>query len=234
MAYVQDWERLSDALKRLVEAGVSEDEGKLDISRAIADRKIRGRLTVAMEADIIATWHQMVMKVQGLGTGPNHLAGSVECFEGGNINVPSYLLPGDFDWQASRPLLPWPIRPRDGRLNEWKSRLALLLELRTIEVLAWIQRTYSSTAHEAEAPRDITESQAKRNATAGQETTAIGALASQLKSNPQMSRADAADWCKKAGHDLGKRAFIRVWPEARQTAGLSRIAAPGRKQKSSR
>jgi hypothetical protein len=234
MAYVPDWERLSDVLKRVTAAGVSEIEAKLDISRAVADRKIRGRLTVAMETDIAATWHQMVTNAQGLGTGPNHLAGSVECFEGGNINVPSHLLPGDFDWQDSRPLLPWPIRPRDGRLNEWKSRLASLLELRTTEVLAWIQRTYISTTHEAAAPRDITDSQAKRNATAGQETTAIGALALQLKSNPQMSRADAAGWCKTAGHDLGKRAFNRVWPQARQTAGLSRIAAPGRKQKSSR
>jgi hypothetical protein len=136
MAYVPDWERLSDVLKRVTEAGVSEIEAKLDISRAVADRKIRGRLTVAMEADIVATWHQMVTKAQGLGTGPNHVADPVECFEGGNIDVPRHLIASDFDWKDSRPLKPWPIRPRNGRFNEWRafSRPALRIELSVADV----------------------------------------------------------------------------------------------------
>src|SRR5262249_45518721 len=49
MAYVPDWERLSDALKRVVTAGIPEDQGKSDISRAIADGKIRMRLFAEME-----------------------------------------------------------------------------------------------------------------------------------------------------------------------------------------
>jgi len=66
------------------------------------------------------------------------------------------------------------------------------------------------------------------------ETAAIKALAAQLKANPQMKRVDAVGWCHKSGYKLGKRAFDRVWPQARERAGLARIAAPGRKSKSPR
>ena len=136
MAYVPDWERLSDVLKRVVAAGVSKDEGKLDISRAIAERKIRARLTVAIEADALTTWRQTVAKAQGLVAGADHAADPVDYFEGGNIDVPRQLLADDFDWNDSRPLKPWPIRPRDARLNEWRafSRPALRIELRVADV----------------------------------------------------------------------------------------------------
>jgi hypothetical protein len=67
-----------------------------------------------------------------------------------------------------------------------------------------------------------------------QEDLAIEALASHLKNNKQMSRPEAAEWLKENDHSLGKRAFARVWPEARARAGLLRIAPPGRKRKSSR
>ena len=68
-------------------------------------------------------------------------------------------------------------------------------------------------------------------ATARVETAAIKALASYLKANNQLKRAEANDWCRKSGYDLTKRAFDRVWPEARERAGLGRIAPPGRKKK---
>jgi hypothetical protein len=136
MTYVPDWERLSDALKRVMAAGVSEDEAKSDISGAIADRKIRVRLAVAIEADVVTTWRRMVDKAQGLGPGPNRFADPVETFADGNVEVPRHLIAGDFDWKGSRPDSPWRIRRRDGRLNEWRefSRPALLVELHIADV----------------------------------------------------------------------------------------------------
>jgi hypothetical protein len=47
-------------------AGVSEDEAKLDICRATADRKIGIRLTLVIEPDASMQWHRMVQKARGL------------------------------------------------------------------------------------------------------------------------------------------------------------------------
>jgi hypothetical protein len=71
-------------------------------------------------------------------------------------------------------------------------------------------------------------------ATVGHENAAIKALASHLRTNKQLKRDDAAEWLQKSGYRLGKRALDRVWPQARENAGLPRIAAPGRKPKSPR
>ncbi len=71
-------------------------------------------------------------------------------------------------------------------------------------------------------------------ATVRDETNAIRALASYLKTDKEIKRAAAMEWCRKSGYHLGKRAFDRVWPQARENAGLERIGKPGRKRKSSR
>jgi hypothetical protein len=340
MEYVPHWEQLAEALKR-VTAGVSEDQAKLDISRAIADKRIRVRLTVVVKnvQGLGSPWKRLsdaLTRVTAIGIideaqakrkicraiadrrtkirlrvapGKGHLAGTVrsgdeveiptalhpddfdwqhsrplkpwriarqsnsaltffrvpdgeasrragcgksarpvrstgswridwievwissdeitECFEGANVKVPSHLTPGSFDWENSRPLNPWPVRPHGGRLNEWQSPLlpALFIELHSVEVLAWIRTTYGS---EGTAPSDNTH----EKSTSGQESRAIKALASYLESNKQASHTDAAQWCKINGYSLGKRAFERVWPEARVKAGQPRNAKPGRKPKS--
>ncbi len=150
---------------------------------------------------------------------------AVDYFEGANVKVPPHLTPADFDWENSRPLKPWQVRPRGGRQDVWRSFSlpAVLLELSVSEIRNMLC-VGEQADNKAEPP----------TTNVGQESTAIRALASSLRTNNGMTRADAEKWCKEAGYNLGKRAFARVWPEARDRAGLPRIAAPGRKRKSSR
>jgi hypothetical protein len=139
-----------------------------DISGAIADKEIKGvRLTVVV-TDVLMPYHQMVAKVQGLGSDPKYSASTVECFEGMNVKIPDHLTPDVFDWQNSRPLQAWGVRPHGGRRDEWQSFAALLIELCTAEVSTWIQRTYRSgwerlgDALTRVAATGIDEAQAKR------------------------------------------------------------------------
>ena len=66
------------------------------------------------------------------------------------------------------------------------------------------------------------------------ETSASRVLAIELKANPKLTRAAAAEFCRKSGYSLGKRAFGRVWPRAREEAGLPRLGLGGRKPKLTR
>jgi hypothetical protein len=116
VVYVPDWERLFDALKRVRAAGVPEIEAKLDICRAIADKKIMIRVTIAERtSDIPATLAEA------------------------NIKIPLDLTPDEFDWANSRPLNPWPTGPRQWKserhLFSWRSRPISLIEVCTGDVI---------------------------------------------------------------------------------------------------
>jgi hypothetical protein len=91
--------------------------------------------------------------------------------------------------------------------------------------------------HLSKSPQRFEPKESRRllPATARDETAAIKALASHLKSNPHLKKAEAKSWCRKARFNLTGNAFqYRVWPKARERAGLEARAPAGRRPKSSR
>src|SRR5262249_13055970 len=70
-------------------------------------------------------------------------------------------------------------------------------------------------------------------ATAGDEAAAIRALTSHLRNNPDQKKDEALSWCGVLGFKLTSRGFQnRVWPRAREQAGLKARAPAGPKRKS--
>jgi hypothetical protein len=113
VAYKPDWEPLADAVKRVMAIGITE-EAKIDLCRAVADRKIKVRVRIA------ASGRSMAGKL----------------FFGGNVGVPAHLGPGDLDWVQSRPLRFWWIGPMLGKHYSWDGEnLPIdLIELSTADV----------------------------------------------------------------------------------------------------
>jgi hypothetical protein len=96
MAYVPEWERLSDVVARVMAAGLSRDEAQSDICRAIAVRAV---------------------KIQGQ-LGRHTIRGTLDrtVLEGKDIQIPTEIKPEDLDWERSRPVRPWFVRREPTRL----------------------------------------------------------------------------------------------------------------------
>jgi hypothetical protein len=76
----------------------------------------------------------------------------------------------------------------------------------------------------------LDEFQKKHPATAAAETRAKTFLAERLKADPDMRREDARAACQK--FKISDQGFEdRVWPDAREAAGLSRFGHAGRKSR---
>ena len=92
MPYPPGWERLSDATTHVMTgAGVSKDEAQADICRAIADDAVEIRC-----------------KLEKHTTRPIR---SKKVLAGRDFEIPTAIKPKDFDWQRSRPVKPWFVRP---------------------------------------------------------------------------------------------------------------------------
>lgn len=96
-AYIPDWERLFDALPRVVATGFSKHEAQVAICSAMSDRKLRIRYLIGNEV------------IGGIATKRGYgLAGHV-------LNrldiIPIHLAPRDLDWRKSRPNKPWQVLP---------------------------------------------------------------------------------------------------------------------------
>jgi hypothetical protein len=106
MAYVPDWGRLGDVLARVVKTGLSEQEAQRDICNAIADRKIRVRLSVEfiIESPIDSLNQHRFRKEYG-----NY---SRQVFDGTiSLELPFWIVPAEFSWVESRFELPWRFQP---------------------------------------------------------------------------------------------------------------------------
>jgi hypothetical protein len=99
MAYVPQWERLADALKRVVAAGVAEEEAKADICNAIADRNIRVRF--------------LTSKIWAEGKPGGSIGFAETTCDGSEVDIPATLRPADFDWRISRQVDSWRKRGPD-------------------------------------------------------------------------------------------------------------------------
>jgi hypothetical protein len=87
------------------------------------------------------------------------------------------------------------------------------------EFIDWLSRLIPNRAALATAPR---------------ETAAIKALKAKLEDEPQMKRDEARQFLSANGLEVSGRGFqLRVWPKARDLAGLPIRAPSGRKRKSS-
>ena len=113
MPYVPDWQPLAAALERVMATGATEDNAKLDICRAVADRKIDVRVRIAASE--------------------YNLGG--RSFSDGNVGVPLRLNPQGFRLGSFTSTEPMVDRANAGEhytwTSGWSERSLDLIELST-------------------------------------------------------------------------------------------------------
>jgi hypothetical protein len=122
MPYIADWEPIADAVRDIVETGLSAVEAQRQLCNAIADRKIRARLILGED------------RYRGL---PEIQLSVPE------LPIPPRLSPAQFDWERSAPLGDWPLVTRRleepislhmARVAPLMGRVVSLVEVRTADV----------------------------------------------------------------------------------------------------
>jgi hypothetical protein len=236
MAYVPEWESLAEALERVMVAGVPRRQAQVDLCRAMAD----GKIEVMPSFELIkatALDHQMAREyrdeifkfVHNVRNGAHRYPKPWDLFK--VFSVPKVLRPSHLDWRKSRFRCAWsvPLHPEMSPLL-WD----VSIELCSADVSkaliapkpALDQKLYSRTTAADCRPAA---------GTIRDEGIAIAKLAAELRHNPDLTRAEATRLCGEAGLKCSARGMQnRIWPAARQQAGLGPKAPPGRKRKSPR
>jgi hypothetical protein len=134
MAYVSQWERLSEALTRVMTAsGLAEDEAQIDICRAIVDGavKIHGKLGRHTTKSLLA---------------PDTV------LEGKDFHIPNELKPKDLDWERSRPVKPWIVRRENFKIpGYWELEWVELFRTDVTNVLCPAGRQSEAAQHVSSA-----------------------------------------------------------------------------------
>jgi hypothetical protein len=90
MDYVSPWERLPDALDRVMATGRSREAAQNAICRAITDGAVQIRGKLGKHSTRRTTGNRVL--------------------EGKDFYIPAEIKPEDLNWEQSRPQEPWPIR----------------------------------------------------------------------------------------------------------------------------
>ena len=110
--YVPDLGTADSAVNRMMACGFKKDEARVDLCRAIADRKVHILVVRAERKEL--TW-------------PHD-----------TVAPPHALKPADIDWENSRPSAKWRTGPMIGdywSIEEWKERQIELVEVSTVDVI---------------------------------------------------------------------------------------------------
>lgn len=187
MAYVPKWERLADALKRVMSAGPSKHEAQLDICGATADRKIRVQYRIGKE--VIAG--RTIPEGRGIA---GHVVWQLDV-------IPSRLHPRDFDWHKSCPKMPWkvPHNPVFWHL-EW-------IELYSADVTRVLIATQSG-AHDGKKEKSDTNRPARTLAKKALSEIWRGKVPDRTKLTDQQLCGCVQDWLKKTDHRAVSRDTI--------------------------
>ena len=120
--YVRPWERLAEALTRVMAAtGRSQDEAQTDICQAIADKAINFQGQLKTHATSSMTWDRVL--------------------EGKDFEIPAEINSKDLDWLTSRPLKPWTVRREISRLRRWELEWIELFKADVTKVLCRAEGT---------------------------------------------------------------------------------------------
>jgi hypothetical protein len=224
MPYTPDWEPLSAAVKRIVTREVDEDKAKANLCSAIAENRIRIRVT------------------------PEYSSG---VYHRENVRVPPHLAAADLIWQDSRPIAPWWIGPVLGQHYNWdgENKRIKLVEVSIADVVDFLASTDDLAGNEsplleedgeAVSHSEVSRVAGKRSGIVRRAKRAWAAHAMELardayQEDPGASNSKIADeisacWKLESHEAPGHRTLEEYVSELRENGGLPQRTRSVRKR----